>query len=650
MTNSTDTLNRPTRTLASSAAALALAALGSASSAQVVLSEDFEGGWGTTYATNGVWQVGSPTSGPMNAYSGIAVAGTSLAGAYPADTDSCLRGFFAVLPSIAADEEIRLQFMNAFEYGGCDSGYVQLSTYDAGDGSWSAFETVGTSVVNNSGWSLKEVDLSAYAGQTVEVAFCHTAASAYPCGSGGTGWYIDDVLIEVRQPSFNGDFENGWNGWSTDRGVWQVGTPQAGPGAAFGGTGAVGTHLDGSYPPDTDSRLVSPTVSLPHADGDEEVHLRFRQWFSNGGCDTGYIQISSYDDLLGEWSAWATVGTSIADSSSWSPGGVDVTAFAGQKVRFAFYHTAASAYPCGSGGTGWYIDDVTIDKEFPTFTGDFENGESGWSAGRGVWQIGEPTSGPGSAFNGLGVAATVLGGNYPADTDSRLVSPSIRLPCEAGPFGIQLRFMQWFSFGGCESGSVQVSAYDKDLASWSAWETVGNSYVNSSPWSLASIDLSSYAGQVIRIGFVINASSAYPCGSAGAGWYIDDITLPGSPFRDLGGSTLGVGGRPCLEMCGDLTPGSTLSLELTDAAPDQCTYLFLSLGAQPVSILGGTLHAFPFDDLVLVHTDAAGAFQASTAFPDLPAGTEVTIQAVVVDPTSFPYGHALSNGVVGTVP
>ena len=79
---------------------------------------------------------------------------------------------------------------------------------------------------------------------------------------------------------FNEDFESGWGDWWADEGVWQIGTPTAGPDSCHGGEQCAGTDLDGDYPGNTDSRLITPSITLPDVSGDEEIHLRFWHWFS----------------------------------------------------------------------------------------------------------------------------------------------------------------------------------------------------------------------------------------------------------------------------------------------------------------------------------------------------------------------------------
>ena len=56
------------------------------------------------------------------------------------------------------------------------------------------------------------------------------------------------------------NFEPGWDGWGADYGVWEVGTPTAGPDNCHGGSKCAGTVLGGNYPGYTDSRLISATM------------------------------------------------------------------------------------------------------------------------------------------------------------------------------------------------------------------------------------------------------------------------------------------------------------------------------------------------------------------------------------------------------
>ncbi|MCP3919365.1 MAG: hypothetical protein GY711_27830, partial [bacterium] len=295
------------------------------------------------------------------------------------------------------------------------------------------------------------------------------------------------------QTLFFEDFELGWNGWYTDNGVWQVGDPTAGPPGPFSGTKCAATELHGNYDANADSRLIGPSIVLDPVVGDEELHLRFQEWFSYEHCDAGYVQISTFDAGTQVWGAWTTVGEFVEHTSPWSLRDVDLTPFAGEQVRLGFYHTAAYGGGCGGSSTGWYIDDVAIMKCSPVLGGSFESGWEGWGADRGVWQVGSPTTGPAAAFEGTNVAGTVLDSNYGANTDSRLVSPTVRLDPVAVGEELHLRFREWFSYDHCDAGYVQISTYDTGTGTWADWVTLSPYVEHTSPWSLKDVDLTAYA-------------------------------------------------------------------------------------------------------------------------------------------------------------
>jgi bacillopeptidase F (M6 metalloprotease family) len=159
---------------------------------------------------------------------------------------------------------------------------------------------------------------------------------------------------------FYENFESGWGNWYASNGVWEVGTPTAGPTSCHNGTQCAGTNLAGNYPVGTDSNLISPSIQLPQVNDGEEIHLRFWQWFSYAGGDYGQVQVSVYNtSSTGNWDNWQNVGAIIPSSSPlWSPNDRDMTKFTGKKIRIAFAHTTTNPY--GQTSTGWYIDDVVI--------------------------------------------------------------------------------------------------------------------------------------------------------------------------------------------------------------------------------------------------------------------------------------------------
>jgi hypothetical protein len=512
--------------------------------AEILCEWDFETGAPGWSIENGIWEIGTPINvGPESCRDSTQCAGTVLDGDYEPYTDSRLITPSCDLRELEAGEEAHLRFWQWFSYSSYDAGYIQISIFDPTLG-WSEWINIGNTIVDTSPlWSLMDVDLTAYAGQTVRIAFHHTANRADDrYANEDSGWYIDDVTIVADLPDCRDlfDFEDGWGGWSADRGVWQVGEPTTGPETCYSGTQCAGTVLDGDYPPYTDSHLVSPSCRVPGESG-EEAHLRFRQWFSfstlsyNGVYydpqEEGYIRISTRDDDTGEWSEWQSIGNTVDDTSPvWSLMDVDLTAYIGQTVRFAFYHTAHRADDrYANEDVGWYIDDVTLVAGLPDCRDlfDFEDGWGGWSADRGVWQVGEPAAGPETCYSGTQCAGTVLGGDYPPYTDSRLISPACRVPSTGAlKKRVLLKFSQWFSYSSYDEGKAQIKVFDP-TTSWSEWMNIGDSILDTYPgWSLMDIDLTAYADKTVRFAFYHTANRTDDrYADESIGWYLDNIRL-----------------------------------------------------------------------------------------------------------------------------
>jgi PKD repeat protein len=147
---------------------------------------DFEsgtgGGW-THGGSNDLWQLGTPTSGPGAAHSGIKCWATNLSGNY-VDYMNC----WLLSPPIPINEPtLSLSFYHYFySESCCDYGYVEITT----DGT--NFSTLKTYIGNLGGYKKEEIPLSSYVGHTVQVRFRFYSdySVVYP------GWYIDDVAVQ----------------------------------------------------------------------------------------------------------------------------------------------------------------------------------------------------------------------------------------------------------------------------------------------------------------------------------------------------------------------------------------------------------------------------------------------------------------------
>ena len=150
-------------------------------------------------------------------------------------------------------------------------------------------------------------------------------------------------------------------------------------------------------------------------------------------------------------------------------------------------------------------------------------GTDNWWVDNGVWEVGNPSTGPKSSYDGENCAATVLNNDYPVGSSSRIISPSIKLTPQHGQSS-GLYFWHWFSLSstsfGHDVGNVQISVNGGN------WKSISNNYSGSSSiWSQAFIDLSEYSDSTIRIAFAIIDETFYT--GTSSGWYIDDVRLEG---------------------------------------------------------------------------------------------------------------------------
>jgi hypothetical protein len=342
-----------------------LSILGVARAQTVLWSDNFDDGNGNNRwaADNGVWQIGSPTIGigpETNSagyctHSGPYCATTGLTADYPSGMDSRLIRLqkFAVP---AANQYPRLRFWQWYSFGsgmwGSDYGVVEIRV---GTNAWQAVSPQYTGFSGD--WTYASVDLSAFAGQTVQLAF-----HAIDGNGSGPGWFVDDISVITGTPVFNNPegFEAGIGDWYAEQGTWQVGSPTKSDGPpknsvgarVHSGTNCAVTLLNADYPASMDSRFISPAFTVPAASS--SPYLRFWHWFSFGsgmwGSDSGVVEIRVGTN------AWQTLSSQYTGSSgSWTEPALDLSAYAGQKVQVAFH-----AVDGNGTGPGWFVDDVYI--------------------------------------------------------------------------------------------------------------------------------------------------------------------------------------------------------------------------------------------------------------------------------------------------
>jgi hypothetical protein len=135
----------------------------------------------------------------------------------------------------------------------------------------------------------------------------------------------------------------------------------------------------------------------------------------------------------------------------------------------------------------------------------------------------------------------------------------------------------------------------------------------------------------------------------GAVWALRLNAEPNA-WVDLGGASAGAVGTPVLTVNGNLMGDSSLNIALTNAPASSFCLAWIATSSTPVSALGGTLHANPFNTEFLFLTDPSGERSVSATWPTgVPANANVYLQFLIQDGSTAD-GIILSNGMQGTTP
>lgn len=323
---------------------------------QVIFFEDWESGIGNWSASNGIWEVGSPTVIPDSLPSGLNCAGTILNGNYPNNSKSRLESPISPeisLPTVCCGEKILLKFWHWF-INSDDNGYLEISV---NGGVWDSIQVPQITRTSNV-WTQYVLDLSQYAGSSIRIGFLFISGSF----NNEVGWYIDDIKVEKKTCVFINpeDFEIGVRDWGADNGLWQVGEPKVGPSNAHSDKYCAGTVLNGNYPNSSSTRFISPEIKLTLKEGETPV-LYFWHWFRLVD-DKGEVQISVNK---GPWQTIAGPFTGTSPVWTQAPA-VNLSAFADSTIHLGFYFQSGSF----NVDNGWYIDDIRIDGIVKPLKGD----------------------------------------------------------------------------------------------------------------------------------------------------------------------------------------------------------------------------------------------------------------------------------------
>ncbi|AKU89658.1 Flagellar basal-body rod modification protein FlgD [Vulgatibacter incomptus] len=426
-----------------------------------------DGGW----TVAGEWQRGVPTSGPGACRSGGECLATRLAGNY--GNDATWAGSIATSPTIDLSQTVEplVTFWAWVKTEGpnWDAFNLKISR-DGGPFELPAAAQVSPGYTGSpdgqlgwggdlTPWRRYVVDISAYAGSTIQLRF------AFRSDGGGTdaGVYIDDLAISTA----------GMNPLS----------------------------IEGNLP-----AVVSvgmPLVATFERDGGSSA----AQW--------------TFTPLQN--ASWLTFDP-IRQAISGTPTAADVG-----PVSFML-RLEEPAFPSNFAEESFEFEVVSLPPGV-AFSDDFE-GPASWTL-RGDWELGTPSNvGPASCHSGSTCLATKLSQNASPSmsiTGNYVESPPMMVPAGAPS---KLAFWAWIETSNARLNWFQAQILG-DSYEVPAAAAVSPAYVNSSNsgawggdlsqlgWRKYSIDLSAYAGQTIRVAFILSTSSGY----IGAGAYVDDVTI-----------------------------------------------------------------------------------------------------------------------------
>jgi len=312
------------------------------------------------------WEVGTPTSGPNTAFNSSRCVATNLAGDYSQPfvtngmVDNMLISPYFQVPD--ATQNPYLRYWQWYSIHSGDYGEVQIRTEGR---EWERIEGPFTWSSSNS-WSSPLIDLSAYAGSRVQIAFNLHIHNTTASTDASSGWYIDDIEIVTGDIVFNEeeDFENGIGHWSA-LGAWALGVPTSGPNASHSNSNCFATNLAGDYnQPFVTNGMVDNMLISPYFQVSDTVHnprIRFWHWYNFSEGDYGEVFFRIKGE---EWTAILGPFTGTSEGE-WRRPFFDLSPYIGKMVQVAYSIHIKNTTASSDASSGWYIDDF-VSQDFLT--------------------------------------------------------------------------------------------------------------------------------------------------------------------------------------------------------------------------------------------------------------------------------------------
>ncbi len=314
--------------------------------------EDFDDGSADGWSLSGLWRVTSCRS---------ASSPNSLGynqGSCPPDFDVGTTSGSAITPALSLPSGSTIEFTwdswHDTESGTTyDKKLVQIST-DGGSTWTTLHQEDGTQQT----WNARSLDLSAYAGQTVELRFHFNSVDGI--ANTGEGWYVDNVHVKEITPAvwpLVEDFDDGSaDGWGLS-GLWHVSNCRS---ASSPNSLA---YNEDPCPPDYDvgttaGNAITPDIAIPSWANPILVWDSWHETESGTTWDKKLVQVSADGG-----STWTTVWQEDGTQQTWNDRSVDLSAYTGQTVKIKFRFNSVDSVL--NNMEGWYVDNVVVDHNNP---------------------------------------------------------------------------------------------------------------------------------------------------------------------------------------------------------------------------------------------------------------------------------------------
>jgi hypothetical protein len=352
------------------------------------------------------------------------------------------------------------------------------------------------------------------------------------------------------------------------------------------------------------SAMLSSSIDLTGAD---MPVLRFWQRYAmEANADYGYVEVSGNGGQT-----WTTTYFVTGINLNWKEERIDLSEYAQNpnvQIRFRLQTNASVRMD------GWYIDDVCIEETstptlaFP-FVDDMEGGGANWHSSS--WEL--ITDSSHSATHSMhdspeGDRANVAGGfTYLTLAGTLDLTSVIQCPT--------LTFYERY-FGSSSSSNFHVQISTNNGHDWTSLASYGGSRSN---WTQRQIDLSPYAGAIVRLRF---RSRLY----GSDGWYIDDVRVEEGVCRRIDAAIL-EGPESIVVAAGEETP------EITGRVRESGITDFPGVGAGIIAQLGyGPDASHP--------TESSWNWFTATYQSDAGGGLDDLYRATLIVPTEGVFDYA----------